>query len=156
MDKDFLVASWMKRVNDNYGGVRFKAENRRECIQDLADTLIENDISFEEAKVLETKIVNFLVTKKGLSGGKSGNKDYTSWKPNTINDFRAIVADAYQAITTPKKKMEPPQEPVTEKNPLIEKWGRDRYKDLWGSYLSDIAHNKRSSLHFQFLDEFFG
>jgi hypothetical protein len=162
--RDDIFNAWKNSLHAKYGTGIYAAKGRQEPIEDLVAELLEMGISYEVAKGLKNKIKTALVTKNGLS---SSNKNYQGWKENAENDFSSALYDVYRSknlITVteliPEKQPNTssnsePLSVVSERHPLIEIWGQNKFREAWCDKLSEATNTPDSSLHNLFLDEFF-
>lgn len=156
---DGIFESWKKDLYENIGQVRFSANGRKEPLYNLVDMLVEKNIDYNDAHALSHKIKGCLVTKKGSLG--TGN--YKNWKENVESEFKAILYEAYNAkglipieeSKTPTSTKYEPLSVVSERHPLIEIWGKNRFGEAWCEELEVLTNTPDSSLHNLFLDEFF-
>jgi hypothetical protein len=157
-DVDSILARWETHCKNDLGKARFSASTRKEILDVLAEMLSEVPIDYDEAKSLKKEVIRVLITKEGLKGAGK----YKGWKESTEKDFLASLFDAYNSKNLFEKNTpqvnEVATKPVTHKeyHPLIDIWGKEKFKELWGGELRDLANQPESSLHDTFLDEFFG
>jgi hypothetical protein len=164
-DADDIFNKWKMLTDEDLGKERFTYKKRREALEDLSRMLFEAKISFEDSKLLLRKVKDFLVT---IEGSKGSGK-YKGWKENVESEYLGFLASIYSTLnTTPSDPTDPslkndsidknettetPKE--IELNPIIRKWGQVKFGLIWCRELEIIANTPTSSVHYDFLDEFF-
>jgi hypothetical protein len=96
-DIDTIFFKWTSICNE-ISECRFRYKERKVLLNVLMDQLIASKIPYSDAKMLETKVYNFLLTENGKT-----SKEKKSWRENVVNDFKAVLADRYFTWTPSDK-----------------------------------------------------
>lgn len=131
MDENDILKTWAAIARQDKG-LQYKYGARKRHIEDLVGALVSHGVSLSDAEMLKRRVVEELVTKKGMSGGG----DYKGWKENVERDF----VDALHIAYFPDFKSSAPLKSAHSFDPRIVQWAKAKYGANVGSEIIKAAH----------------
>jgi hypothetical protein len=146
-----IFNKWQKELSSD----RYTAKGRRECLINLIESLLDNQVDFEDAKTLKSSFVGLTTKKQHRAGPKVSKK----WKEDAAMEFDSYLADAYISKTEKTYAIQKKEDVNSgniyfEPDDLIKKWLCDII-GCCGDDLVKEAHKVGSSLNISFINNYF-
>lgn len=147
-DANEVFARWLADVRvDNLS--RYSYGDRKKHVQNLMGFLLQNSINKDDAQMLKRRVVEVLVSEKGMKG-----KDkHRGWKENVEADFNDAIQLAYvpglRDVSIERLKTSSGHDPD------IVTWIKKRFGDHVGPEMIKAAHQPGHTLWMMFVNEHF-
>jgi hypothetical protein len=150
MDSDIIYLRWLKEVKEE-GINRFLRNNRKDLLEPLALSFLQNNIPFDEARRYSNEIKKVLVTLKG----QKGSGKYKGWAENVVNDYLVLLSEIYEKEQSFSSNENKNNELVKiDFNPLFESFLLKELKEVTKNNI-ESEHNIESYLFKIFFNEVF-
>jgi hypothetical protein len=143
--KDIILLNWINEIKES-GVERFLSKGRVEKLTDLAQTLFEAKVSYDDCQIIKKKIVKTLVTKEGA---KNSGK-YKGWMRNVEQEFETclfkIYGDTLLEIVGGSG--------LLAKSSVITNWCKEHYGEFFTEAVEIQARTYGTTIHLNMIRDF--
>lgn len=151
LDSRTVLGTWKEEIREEFEN-RWQYGVREAIFNTLFEMLSVNGIELEDAKMLKTEVIKFLVTEEGRKGAGR----HKGWKEKVSDEFDSLISEYYSPTNkTRLYTKDYGTGDFLEKDPIITAWAKDRFGFAWNETLNLMAHQSGNRFNLEFQKDIF-